>query len=72
MRAILSSFACLVISLAASAADLDRISNADAVGGLKQALTDGSAAAVEYSPAAIPRQPFTAKDAKDAEERWRP
>lgn len=46
MRAILVFFACLVISLAVSAADLDSITNADAVGGLKQALTDGSAAAV--------------------------
>ena len=36
----------LVISLTCVAADLERITNADAAGGLKQALMDGSAAAV--------------------------
>lgn len=46
MRAILSFFALLVICGHAMAAGLDRISNADAVGGLKQALNDGSLAAV--------------------------
>lgn len=45
MRPILSAFALLVIS-AHAAASLDRISNTDAVGGLKQALNDGSIAAV--------------------------
>jgi hypothetical protein len=45
MRAILSCFALLVIS-APAAAGLDSISNAEAVRGLKQALNDGSAAAV--------------------------
>ncbi len=45
MRAILSFFALLVIS-AHAAASLDRISNADATSGLKQALSDGSIAAV--------------------------
>lgn len=46
MARILGFFACLVISVSAMAAGLERISNADAVSGLKQALTDGSAAAV--------------------------
>lgn len=46
MRTILGFFAFLVISGQIPAAGLDRISNADAVGGLRQALTDGSAAAV--------------------------
>jgi uncharacterized protein DUF4197 len=45
MPRILSCFAMLVISTFA-AASLDRISNADAVSGLKQALNDGSLAAV--------------------------
>ena len=45
MRAILSCFALLVIS-APAAAGRDSISNAEAVRGLKQALNDGSAAAV--------------------------
>jgi len=45
MRPILSGLALLVISLNA-AASLDRVSNADAVSGLKQALNDGSIAAV--------------------------
>jgi hypothetical protein len=45
MRHILSCCALLVIS-AHAGADLDRISNLDAVRGLKQALNDGSAAAV--------------------------
>jgi len=46
MHRILVFFACLVISLPTLAAGLDGISNADAVGGLKQALNDGSIAAV--------------------------
>jgi Protein of unknown function (DUF4197) len=45
MRAILGCFAFIVISTS-SAAGLDRISNTDAVSGLKQALNDGSVAAV--------------------------
>jgi hypothetical protein len=46
MRSILVFLACVVSSATASAAGLDRLSNADAATGLKQALTDGSAAAV--------------------------
>lgn len=46
MRGILSFFICLVTSVPALAAGLDRFSNADAASGLKQALTEGSAAAV--------------------------
>jgi hypothetical protein len=46
MRAILSCFALLVISAHAGAAGLDSISNTDATSGLKQALNDGSLAAV--------------------------
>lgn len=45
MRSILSLFALLVIS-AQAGASLDRISNADATSGLKQALNNGSLAAV--------------------------
>lgn len=45
MRAILGIFALLVISAHAQAS-LDSITNADAVSGLKQALNDGSLAAV--------------------------
>lgn len=45
MRHILGFFALLVIS-AHAAASLDRISNTDAVSGLKQALNEGSIAAV--------------------------
>ncbi len=45
MRAILGFFAVLVVS-AAMAAGLDGISNTDATGGLRQALHDGSLAAV--------------------------
>jgi hypothetical protein len=45
MRAILGFFAFLVISTSFGAG-LDRISNTDAAGGLKQALNDGSVAAV--------------------------
>jgi len=45
MRHILGCFALLVTS-AAAGAGLDRVSNADAVSGLKQALNDGSLAAV--------------------------
>ena len=45
MRTILSFFALLVIS-AQAGADLSSISNTDAVSGLKQALNDGSVAAV--------------------------
>jgi hypothetical protein len=46
MRGILCFLACVVISLPGFAAGLDSLSNADAAGGLKQALTEGSAAAV--------------------------
>lgn len=46
MSRILVFFACLVINAAALAAGLDRLSNTEATGGLKQALMDGSAAAV--------------------------
>ena len=46
MRRILCFFAALLISFPVFAAGLDAISNRDAVSGLKQALTDGSAAAV--------------------------
>ena len=46
MARILSCLAAFVISASAAAADLPGISNADAATGLKQALTDGSAAAV--------------------------
>ena len=46
MRRILGFFAVVLVSLPAFAAGLDAISNKDAVSGLKQALTDGSAAAV--------------------------
>jgi len=45
MRPILGFFALLVISIPATAS-LDRISNTDAAGGLRQALNDGSLAAV--------------------------
>ena len=45
MYRILGFFACIVISAAVSA-DVGRITNADASTGLKQALADGSAAAV--------------------------
>jgi hypothetical protein len=46
MRRMLSLLALLVMSSHAVAASLDRISNTDAVSGLKQALNDGSLAAV--------------------------
>ena len=46
MRRILGFFAIALISFPAFADGLDAISNKDAVSGLKQALTDGSAAAV--------------------------
>lgn len=46
MRRILGLFACVVISVPAFSAGLDSISNSDATSGLRQALTDGSAAAV--------------------------
>lgn len=46
MRAILSGSALLVIISAHAAAGLDSITNTEAVRGLKQALNDGSAAAV--------------------------
>ncbi len=46
MRGILGFFACFVISVSGFAAGLERFSNADAASGLKQALTEGSAAAV--------------------------
>ena len=45
MRHILGLFALIVISVPA-AAQLDRISNADAASGLRQALSDGSVAAI--------------------------
>jgi hypothetical protein len=46
MGRILVFLACLVTSAATGAAGLERISNTEAGSGLKQALTDGSAAAV--------------------------
>lgn len=46
MGSILCAFACLVITVPALAAGIDQLSNADAASGLKQALTEGSAAAV--------------------------
>jgi hypothetical protein len=46
MRVIIGLFAAMVISTQALALDLGSLSNADAVGGLKDALTQGSAAAV--------------------------
>ncbi len=46
MPRILVCFACLVISFSGLAAGIDRISNTEASSGLKQALADGSAAAV--------------------------
>jgi len=46
MARILGCLAALVISATAAAAELPGITNADAASGLKQALTDGSAAAV--------------------------
>jgi hypothetical protein len=46
MCRILVFLACLVTSVATAAAGLERISNTEASSGLKQALTDGSAAAV--------------------------
>lgn len=46
MRHILGFFVCIVINASTFAAGLDSISNTDANSGLKQALTDGSAAAV--------------------------
>ena len=46
MLRIFCVFAALVISFTSVAADLERITNADAASGLKQALTDGSAAAI--------------------------
>jgi hypothetical protein len=46
LRHILGLFACVVISVPAYSAGLDSISNSDATSGLRQALTDGSAAAV--------------------------
>jgi hypothetical protein len=46
MSRILVCFACLVINACALAAGVDSISNTEASSGLKQALTDGSAAAV--------------------------
>ena len=49
MRHVLGCFAFLAVS-ASAGASLDRISNADAVGGLKQALSDGSLAAVAKQP----------------------
>lgn len=46
MRRILGFFTVVLVSFPVFAGDLDAISNKDAVSGLKQALTDGSAAAV--------------------------
>ena len=46
MRIIAGSFVGMVISFQALALDLGSLSNADAVSGLKDALTQGSAAAV--------------------------
>jgi hypothetical protein len=46
MSRILVGFACLVISFSGLAAGVDQISNTEASSGLKQALADGSAAAV--------------------------
>src|SRR5215210_3024297 len=46
MGRIYVAFACLVISVAAVAAQVEGISNTEASSGLKQALSDGSAAAV--------------------------
>jgi hypothetical protein len=47
MRSILRAFAILVICAPAWAADLGSLSNADATGGLKEALTQGAGRAVE-------------------------
>jgi len=47
MRSILRAFAILVICVPAWAADLSSLSNADAAGGLKEALTQGAGRAVE-------------------------
>jgi hypothetical protein len=46
MRHALALIFCIISAQAAHSANLGAISNADAAGGLKQALTDGSAAAV--------------------------
>lgn len=46
MRAIVGFLILLLASLPARAAGIESISNSDAVGGLKQALTDGAGAAV--------------------------
>ena len=46
MARILIAFACLVISASALAANIQSISNTEAASGLKQALNDGSVAAV--------------------------
>lgn len=46
MRALAATLAGMVISIQALALDLGSLSNADAVRGLKDALTQGSAAAV--------------------------
>jgi hypothetical protein len=46
MRRVLALIICIVFAQAAHSASLNTISNADAAGGLKQALTDGSGAAV--------------------------
>lgn len=47
MRKILSIFALLLISAAAQAFSLDDLSNKEAAGGMKEALTQGAAAAVD-------------------------
>src|SRR5688500_20292424 len=46
MRRILGCLAAVVISVSAAAAELPGVSNTEAASGLKQALMDGSAAAV--------------------------
>lgn len=47
MRKILSIFALLLVSVAAQAFSLDDLSNKEAAGGMKEALTQGAAAAVD-------------------------
>jgi hypothetical protein len=46
MHKVFPILVCIAVSMPAMSAGLDAISNSDATGGLKQALTDGSAAAV--------------------------
>ncbi|MBU1236450.1 MAG: DUF4197 domain-containing protein [Gammaproteobacteria bacterium] len=47
MRKLLTLFAALILSSAAHALSLDQLTNKDAVGGLKQALTQGAGKAVD-------------------------